>query len=217
MHGLVEKPGAWRTGNVGIMQGSRLAHMAPKPIMVPQLMDDLFAYLKSELPNNYLIASCVFHYEIEFIHPFSDGNGRIGRLWQHLILLKHHPIFEYTPIESVIRDRQQEYYDVLGASDRKGESTIFVQFCLKAIRDCLNELMESLKPETQTAESRLDIARRELGQKWFSRKQYIEFFKRISTSTASRDLLHGVSQSILEKRGDKALTRYRYIKRKSEK
>ncbi|MFA4873841.1 MAG: Fic family protein [bacterium] len=213
MEGLVKNPGKWRTGNIGVIDGSKVKHIAPKPTMVAGLISDLFEYLKAEEKKKYLISSCVFHYELEFIHPFEDGNGRMGRFWQHLILAKYHPLFEYVPVESVIRDNQEGYYSVLEQSDKIGESTAFIEFCLKAILDSLAKFVDELKPEPLTAESRLAIARDKFGKQWFSRKDYIAFFKTISTATASRDMLAGITSDMLQKRGEKAVTEYRFTSR----
>lgn len=208
--GLVKNPGKWRTGNIGVVDGSKVKHVAPKPGMVPGLISNLFEYLKSEQKKQYLISSCVFHYELEFIHPFEDGNGRMGRFWHHLILTKYHPLFEYVPIESVIRDNQKKYYSALGRADKSGESTVFIEFCLDVILKSLSGFMDELKPEPLTTESRLENARDHFGREWFSRRDYICFFKTISTATASRDLLMGVKEQVLDKRGEKATTEYMF-------
>jgi len=211
MEGLVKNPGKWRTGNIGVVDGSKVKHVAPKPNMVPGLVSNLFEFLKEEDKKKYLIASCVFHYELEFIHPFEDGNGRMGRFWQHLILTKYHPIFEYVPVESVIRDKQKKYYSALGKADSAGESTIFIEFCLEVILNSLSAFLDELKPEPLTVDGRLERASDQFGKNWFSRKDYIKFFKTISTATASRDLLSGAESKKLEKRGKMAITEYRFV------
>jgi Fic family protein len=212
MRGLVEGAGHFRSKDVGVLAGSKVAHVAPRAHRVPELMANLLLYLKGELPQGAIIASCVFHYEFEFIHPFADGNGRMGRLWQHLILAKHHPLFEYVPIESVIRDEQEAYYRALGESDKRGESTSFIAFCLKALLASLSDFFADLKPEPQTSASRLEIARGSFAGRWFSRKEYVLQLKSISTATASRDLASAVEQGFLEMQGDRALARYRFVR-----
>ncbi len=120
-------------------------------------------------------------------------------------------MFEYTPTESIIRDHQKGYYAALEEADGSGESTVFIEFCLEAILKSLGEFLDELKPEPITTESRLEIARSQFGKNWFSRKDYIKFFKTISTATASRDLSYGVTSTSIEKQGDKATTEYRFI------
>lgn len=136
MDGLVERPGKFRTGGVGVVQGGRVVHMAPPAGRVPALIDDLLAWCGST-DEHPLVASCVFHYEFEFIHPFADGNGRLGRLWQTLILSRWKSVFLDLPLESVVRDHQADYYRALGESDKAGDCTDFVLFMLEALRETL--------------------------------------------------------------------------------
>ncbi|RTU07407.1 Fic family protein [Pseudomonas aeruginosa] len=136
MHGLIDDAGIYRRGGVVIYREARLLHMAPPANRVPQLMDDLLAWL-SRCELHPLIASCVFHYEFEFIHPFADGNGRMGRLWQTLILSQWRAVLAYLPVESVIREQQDAYYEALAISDKAAEATPFVEFMLAALRQAL--------------------------------------------------------------------------------
>ncbi|MBK8802863.1 MAG: Fic family protein [Fibrobacteres bacterium] len=136
MEGLVERAGKLRSGGVGVVKGGRVVHMAPPAGRVSALVDDLLRWCATT-DEHPLIASCVFHYEFEFIHPFADGNGRLGRLWQTLILSKWKPAFLDFPLESVVRDHQADYYRTLGESDKAGDSTGFVLFMLEAIRESL--------------------------------------------------------------------------------
>ena len=139
MDGLTKEAGRFRSGNVGVYAGKKLIHAGSPAKYVPDLMQQLFRWLKtSEL--HPLIKSCVFHYEFEFIHPFSDGNGRTGRLWQSLILQKWMPLFAYLPVETLVYEKQQGYYKALGDSNSKGDSTIFVTFMLKIILAALEEI-----------------------------------------------------------------------------
>lgn len=142
MAGLVDAAGMFRSGDVGVLHKKKVVHMAPKSARVSQLMGNLFAWLNNTNAHP-LVTSSVFHYEVEFIHPFSDGNGRMGRLWQTLILSRWKPLFAFLPVETVIRNRQKEYYRVLAECDSVGNSTVFVEFLLNAI-------MESLKENTST-------------------------------------------------------------------
>ncbi|MCB9027099.1 MAG: Fic family protein [Bdellovibrionaceae bacterium] len=210
MKDLVDGAGKWRSGNVGVFQGTRVAHAAPQARRVPGLMDQLFAFMKSEKQTHPLILSAIFHYELEFIHPFSDGNGRIGRLWQTTLLAKFHPLFEFTPLESIVRNRQDDYYKSLGLADKAGEASPFIEFSLETIFEALEDLAVSVRPEPLTTENRLVMVRRQLQDRSFSRKDYLQIFKTISTATASRDLAYGVRQGVLVKEGEKALAAYRF-------
>jgi len=140
MDEILTKAGTFRTSNVGVGGADGVVHVAPPYDNVPSLMGDLFSWLDTT-DIHPLIKSSVFHYEFEFIHPFVDGNGRIGRLWQSLILYDWKPLFSAIPIESVIKESQQGYYDALEAAGSMGESTPFVEFMLDAIlRSCEAEL-----------------------------------------------------------------------------
>jgi Fic family protein len=207
MHGLIPDAGRWRKGGVGVVQGAKVAHVAPPPSQVPRLMAELLEWgAKADVPP--LIKSSVVHYEIQFIHPFSDGNGRLGRLWQHVILLAVSPVFESVPVESITRSRQAEYYSALGESDRAGDSTRFLEFSLTALRDALQELLEDIRPEREDAEARLQAAREAFGSRSFSRSDYLKLHKRLSTATASRDLKEGVERGTLARQGEKRMARY---------
>jgi Fic family protein len=142
MQDLVTEAGRFRTGNVGIFREGQLIHAGTPAAYVPEVMAQLFAWLR-ESGLHPLIKSCVFHYEFEFIHPFADGNGRTGRFWQSLILQRWKPIFAWLPVETLIRERQEEYYAALNAANSQGESTAFVAFMLSVIRDALEELRQN--------------------------------------------------------------------------
>ena len=139
MYGLVDAPGTFRTTSVGIQRGDDVVHVAPPAERISQLLDDLLEWLQTTEAHP-LIASSVFHYEFEFIHPFMDGNGRLGRLWQTLILGRWKPVFFMIPIESVIRDQQTDYYGALSRSDDTGNSTPFIEFLLTAIMAACRQL-----------------------------------------------------------------------------
>lgn len=151
MFGLMDNSGQWRNGGVGIFRDEQLIHMAPPATQVPRLMQDLLSWLNTT-DSHPLIASCVFHYEFEFIHPFSDGNGRLGRLWQTLILSQWRAEMAYLPVESIIREQQNEYYRVLGVADQASDCTVFVEFMLDALVQALRTGIESASPSIMSGE-----------------------------------------------------------------
>ncbi|MGB0743892.1 MAG: Fic family protein, partial [Opitutales bacterium] len=142
MAGLIDQAGQYRSGSVGIAQGEDIVHVAPPAERVPGLLKDLLHWLRTT-DEHPLVASCVFHYEFEFIHPFTDGNGRMGRLWQTLILKEWKPLFAYLPVETIIRDRQAAYYKKLAESDKSGKATAFVKFMLEAIRESIQQAIST--------------------------------------------------------------------------
>ena len=205
MKGLLDPVGKYRNQSVGIVKGEKLEHVAPPFQNVPYLMKDLFAYLKDS-DELTLIKSCVFHYEMEFIHPFLDGNGRMGRLWQTVILLQDFPVFEFLPFEKLISETQNDYYQSLSESDKLGKSTPFIEYMLgvidKSLAELLNYSQRNLKDTDRLAYF--------LGQGFteFNRKDYMRVFKDISTATASRDLKKGLELNLFESSGELNKTRY---------
>ncbi len=151
MQGLVDETGRYRSGEVGIFRGKKLIHMAPPAERVPKLMADLMNWLGST-KEHPLVTSCIFHYEFEFIHPFADGNGRMGRLWQTLILRNWKPLLAYLPVETIIHDRQEDYYRVLTMADQQGEATLFVEFMLGALHDAVCEAVSTDQVNDQVAD-----------------------------------------------------------------
>lgn len=137
MEALTDDAGRYRRGGVGVFGETGLVHMAPPAQRIPELMGNLFAWLKKS-NDHLLIRSCVFHYEFEFIHPFSDGNGRTGRLWQSLILGRLNPLFEHLPVENMVYANQQAYYEAIAKSTSEGQSGPFIDFML-------NEIFKTLK------------------------------------------------------------------------
>ncbi len=206
MIGLVENSGKYRTKGVGIVKGSKVEHVAPPFENVPFLMKDLFQYLKDKSEIS-LIKSCVFHYEMEFIHPFMDGNGRMGRLWQTLILMEDYPFFEFLPFETLISKNQSAYYNSLSASDKEGKSTKFIEYMLSIIDQSLSELLKNATKKLSD-ENRIQIFIENIVEE-FTRKNYLNYFNDISSATASRDLKKAVGMGIITKYGDKKTTTYR--------
>jgi Fic family protein len=208
MEGLIESAGKYRREGVGIVKGSVVAHLAPPAMRVHPLMLDLFAYAKNS-EDLLLIKSCVFHYEMEFIHPFLDGNGRMGRLWQTLLLMQAYPVFEFLPLETLIKAQQEFYYEALSKSDKAGESTPFIEFMLSIIAEALEELLWTQNSNLSGIE-RIRRFRAIIKGESFGRKDYLRFYKDISPATASRDLKQGVEAGILVKTGEKRMTSYQF-------
>jgi Fic family protein len=205
MNGLIESAGKYRKQGVGIVKGTKVEHVAPPHENVPHLMKDLFEYLKDS-DELTLIKSCVFHYEMEFIHPFLDGNGRMGRLWQTLILMNEYPVFEFLPFETLISQTQDEYYKSLALSDKSGKSTFFIEYMLSVIEKSLESLL-NYNNRIFTAIDRLEFFLK-LGVKEFTRKDYMNIFKDLSSATASRDLKKGIELNMFESIGNLNKTKY---------
>ena len=143
MSDLVTESGKYRSGGVGIYDGGTCIHVAPPAMRVPGLMRDLLAWVKATKVHK-LVSSCVFHYEFEFIHPFADGNGRMGRMWQTLLLMQWNTIFAWLPVESIVKEHQQEYYAAISACDKIGNSTGFIVFMLQCLLQSLREMQKKL-------------------------------------------------------------------------
>jgi Fic family protein len=210
MQGLIQDNGIWRSSGVGIFKGNKIAHIAPPANRVLLLMNKLFDFINKNNDIAWLIKACIFHYELEFIHPFSDGNGRIGRVWQQLLLMQMNHIFEYIPVEVLIKNNQHEYYNILAKCDSAGESTLFIEFMAAQILEALKLYNSTTVSQIKTPFSRLEFSKTKLNQNWFSRKDYKAIHKEISTSTASRDLNFGIQQGILIYKGIKNQTYYKF-------
>lgn len=142
-NGLTEESGCFRSGPVGVVdKEGNILHFGTLPDYAPGLTMELLDWVRDS-DIHILIKSCVFHYELEVIHPFADGNGRIGRLWHTLLLTQWEPMFAWIPVESIIHDRQDEYYDAINRSNYEGESTIFIEFMLSAIKEALVEAVQT--------------------------------------------------------------------------
>jgi Fic family protein len=144
---------------------------------------------------------------MEFIHPFADGNGRMGRLWQTLLLIQQYPVFEFLPFETLISKNQKKYYQALSTSDKQGKSTFFIEFMLKILSDSLDELLTERSGPISSSDRISIFLASEI--KEFTRKNYMNHFKTISPATASRDILFAVKENLVKKFGDKNKTIYK--------
>ena len=203
MRGLVAIPGQLRKGPMGVVRQGNIFHEAPDWQRVGSMMRELFAYLKKS-DDHLMVKSCRFHYQLEYIHPFMDGNGRMGRLWQ----MQYHPVFEFLPVEHLIRRNQTLYYRNLAMADDVGDCTEFIAFILEQTSESLSRLLAETRSVTLTVSDRLDFARSIFKNTAFSRKDYQIHLKSISNATASRDLQHGAAIGLLRKTGDKSTTSY---------
>ncbi|WP_454831683.1 Fic family protein [Pseudoxanthomonas wuyuanensis] len=146
MQGLLDVPGTYRSGGAGVMAGDKVLHMAPPASRVPTLMTQLFGWLQNSQEHR-LIASSVFHYEFEFIHPFADGNGRMGRLWQTLLLSRWQPAFAWLPVESLVHREQAAYYEAINASTHASDCAPFIRFMLGCIHKALLDITPQDAPQ----------------------------------------------------------------------
>lgn len=172
MNDLTKEAGTFRSGGVGIFAGENLIHMAPPASFVPEQISQLLLWAKNSEVHP-LIKSCVFHYEFEFIHPFADGNGRMGRMWQTLILYKWKRLFGWLPVESLVKDRQDNYYKVLGECDKAADSVKFIEFMLESIRDSLVEISSTEQVGVQVSEQ-VEILLTAIGKDTVSGKELME-------------------------------------------
>ena len=165
--GLVDESGVFRSKPVGVVdQEGHVLHFGTLPQYVPDLIMELLEWIKNS-DVHMLIRSCVFHYELELIHPFADGNGRVGRLWHTLLLSKWNPAFAWLPVESIIHDRQQEYYAAINASNDAGESTVFIEFMLSAIKA---SLIDAINASDEMSDGQMDKAT----MRWMQIKMFLE-------------------------------------------
>lgn len=211
MNGLIPDAGKYRRGNVGVVAGSHIAHVAPQAKRVAGLVQDLLAFVRDDRETHPIVKSALVHYEIEFIHPFSDGNGRLGRLWQHVVLVCFDAAFIHVPVETVVRERQADYYKALAASDRSGSATPFVELSLETVQTGLAGVLAELRPKRLSAAERIERARGHFGNRTFSRQDYVALMQPLSTATASRDLALAVHERLATRKGDKATATYRFV------
>ncbi len=213
MHGLIDEAGMFRSGAVGVADSrGNILHMGTLPRYVPESVERLLNWVRdSELPM--LIKSAVFHYEFELIHPFADGNGRIGRLWHTRLLAEWDPLFAWLPVESIIHQRQREYYDAINASNNAGESTAFIEFMLAAIKTALLEAAgQKEKPlgrNAQNAALRRQFIRDHFRENRLIRNADLCEGLGVSPATANRILRQLSEDGTLERVRDGRLWAYR--------
>ena len=206
MQGIIPDAGKYRNCNEGVFKGNKCVHFAPPPNMVPVLMKNLFSWLKRS-KMHWLIRSCIFHYEFEFVHPFRDGNGRMGRLWQSLILGKWNSVFAHLPVENLVYANQQEYYNAINASSTAGNCNIFVEFMLNKILEALKDA-QKIEVETPLAEVVHLTARQEKiiaalkKNNFLTEKDLAEKFD-VTPRTIERDLAKLQQNKVLERVGAK--------------
>lgn len=210
MKGLGVHAGQYRQSGVVVRSQEMVIHSAPPYQKVPQLMGDLFEFIKNAKDLHPLIASSIFHYEFEFIHPFEDGNGRTGRFWQTLILRKAQACFNLVPIESAVKDHQQAYYEAIARSSKEGKSTVFIEFMLSVILEAVQGL-EKLVSKKAKPQDRIAFLLKHC-PKEFTRKEYMELVGDIAEHTASRDLKEAVKQGLLAMQGYRARAVYKKTK-----
>ena len=189
--GLVNECGEFRSGQVGIVDNNgKILHFGTLPQYIPKLVSELLEWVETS-NIHMLIKSCVFHYEFELIHPFADGNGRIGRLWHTLLLSKWNSLFAWLPIESIIHDNQKEYYDAINNSNSNGESTAFIEFMLSVIKQALLEASEMTIP-SYTTNNKNDLRLNKINE-FLNTNEYImnndvQNLLNVSSATATRIL-----------------------------
>ena len=207
---LIKESGRFRSKNAGVYQGDKLIHMGTLPEYIPELINNLFLWLKNS-EEHPLIKSAVFHYEFEFIHPFQDGNGRIGRLWHSLILSKWKKFFAWLPIESLVQKYQKEYYIAINNSNRDGESKEFILFMLNIIKETLIELIEIQKVTDKVTDKNKEKIKsliEYLDQNNSINNKEAQNLLDISESTAKRFLNKLVKENILEAIGEYKARKY---------
>lgn len=200
VRGLVSEAGVFRSRPVGVVDESgNIIHFGTLPQYVPQLVSELLGWVK-ESRLHMLIKSCVFHYEFELIHPFSDGNGRMGRLWHTLLLSKWSPVFAWLPVESVIHDNQSEYYNAINTSNDNGSSTVFIVFMLSVIKSALLETVSITQSAAGSRSAqRIEIIREYLKTHEHIKNSDVQRLLSVSASTATRILRDAAANGVLRR------------------
>lgn len=190
MKGINEEGGCFRKEQVVVVEGKKITHVPPSPREVAALMKEQFQYARTQKNSSWLIKASVFHYGVQYIHPFADGNGRMGRIWQHLLLLKASPIFQYILIGDLIKKNIRAYYRSLDQSDKKENAYIFIEFCLHKIAHALKQIAKERGISSFIPLSRYYEALTKY-KSALSTKKYHACFAYLSLSTARRDLQLG--------------------------
>lgn len=201
VRGIETEAGEFRSRPVGVVDSTgKILHFGTLPQYVPQLITELLDWTKTS-DIHILITSCVFHYEFELIHPFSDGNGRMGRLWHTLLLSKWNPLFAWLPVESIIHDRQDEYYKAINLSNSNGESTLFIEFMLSAIKEALQESIGVIKKQITKSKtnSRIDTICNYLDSHEYIQNNDVQILLDVSSATATRILRDMTKSGIITK------------------
>jgi Fic family protein len=209
MSGLIDEAGSYRRGGVGVMAGEQVIHMAPPADRVPHLMGDLFGWLAAT-DTHPLIGGSVFHYELEFIHPFADGNGRIGRLWQSLILTRWNPLFAGIPVESVIFEHQAEYYQALQESTNQTDSAPFIAFMLRMILATVSTTAPQVAPQvTPQVGELLAVIQGEMGREMLQSALGLSDRKSFRARYLRPALADGLIEMTIPDKPNSRLQRYR--------
>lgn len=173
---LVEESGIFRTRPVGAVdREGHVLHFCTLPQYVPDLVMELLEWAKTS-EVHMLIRNCIFHYELELIHPFADGNGRVGRLWHTLLLSMWNPVFSWLPVESIIHNRQRKYYDAINVSNDAEESTVFIEIMFSSIKA---SLIEAINTSNGMSDRKMDKA----PLRWNRIQKYLKTHNYIRTLT----------------------------------
>ncbi len=210
MQGLLNSPGSYRQGGVGVMGQTEIVHVAPPASRVAILMSDLFQWLQ-QTDLHPLVASSIFHYEFEFIHPFEDGNGRMGRFWQSLLLYQWSAVFEHLPIESMIFAHQQDYYQALNQSTEAGDSAPFIAFMLQAIQSTLDDTPQVRPQVTPQVEAVLAVMQGEMSRSELMRVLDLSDRKSFRQRYLLPALQAGLIEMTLPDKPNSRLQRYRLV------
>ena len=209
MAGLIDEAGGYRLGDVGVMAREQVIHLAPPADRIPALMHDLFQWL-AESDAQPLITGSIFHYEFEFIHPFADGNGRMGRLWQSLILSRWNHLFADIPVESLVHEHQAEYYQALQRSTEQTDSSPFIEFMLKMILDAIMSLTPQVAPQvTPQVKCLLEVIQGEMTREALQNALNLQDRKSFRERYLKSALVEGLIEMTIPNKPNSRLQKYR--------